>query len=96
MLNIRVILLSRGLESYAGDVVIDAVIEDGQRTAEPGRGVPLAGGGQRSEQAVAELGAKDRDALPFCGPHAGVSVLDPADEPVEAQAAQVVSHLAVP
>jgi len=41
-----------------------------------------------------ELGVEDRQALPVGGQDVGVGVLDPADQPVQAQSAQVVSHLA--
>jgi hypothetical protein len=85
---------SRGLESCPVDVFIDMAVDDGQRLAQCGRGLWLVSGGEGSEQAVAELGVEDGEALPVGGQHVGVGVLDPADEAVEAQAAQVVSCLA--
>src|SRR6266516_5816260 len=54
----------------------------------------MVGGGQRSEQAVVDLGVEDRQALAVGGQDVGVGVFDPADQVVEAQAAQVVGHLA--
>lgn len=66
-----------------------------QRVAWGGWGLGLGvGGGARPEQPVAGVGAEDRDLDPAGGQDISVGVLDPADQPVEAQAAQVVGHLA--
>jgi hypothetical protein len=50
----------------------------------------LVSSGQGSDQAVAGLGVEDRDAPAVGSQDIGVGVLDPVDQAVEAQAAQVV------
>ena len=66
---------SRRLESRSGDVVLDVVVDHGECLAARGRGLRLVGGGERSEQAVVELGVEDRDPLALGGELVGVGVL---------------------
>ena len=63
------------------------------RRSSSGCGWLVGGGEERAEEAVVELGVEDGDADPVGGEAVGVGVRDAFDEPVEAEAAEVVAHL---
>ena len=54
----------------------------------------LVGGGKRNEQSVVDLGVGDGDADAIAGEGVVVGVWEAMDEAGQAQAAQVVGHLA--
>jgi hypothetical protein len=74
--------------------VVDAAAYDAEGVAELGWAVGLIGGKQRRQDPLAELGVEDREPLAVVGEHVAVAVIEAADEPVQAQPAQVVGHLA--
>ena len=63
------------------------LVDGAQGGAEFGRGLGLVGGQERAQEPVVQLGVEDRDLEPVGGQDVAVGVLDPADEPGQAQAA---------
>ena len=89
----RLCQVSRGeAEPGVGYVGADVVVDGAQGGAEFGRGLGLVGGQERAQQAVVELGVKDRGLDAVGGQDVAVGVLDPADEPGQAERAQVVGR----
>jgi hypothetical protein len=76
-----------------GGVGIDVAGDSGQGCSELGWGLGLVGGGERNEHPVVDLGVEDGDADAVGGEGVAVGVGQAADEPGQAQPAQVVGHL---
>ena len=74
-------------------VVADGAFEGGEGAADVERGGRLVGGEQWSQQPALELAVEDRDSDALRGEHVTVAAREPVDEPVQAQATQVVAHL---
>ena len=86
--------MSLGARRALLDVFVDRGFEGFERAADFDLGGWLVGVEQWSEQAVLEFGVEDRDADAFGGEEVGVAVGQALDESVQAQAAEVVAHLA--
>jgi hypothetical protein len=52
------------------------------------------GGQQRLQEPDVDLGVEDRDPLPVGGQDVGVGLGQPGDQAIEAESAQVTTHLA--
>ena len=52
------------------------------------------GGQQRLQEPDVDLGVEDRDPLPVGGQDVGVGLEQPGDQAIEAESAQVITHLA--
>ena len=86
--------VSRGArEARAVGVVVHVAGDGCQRGAEFGRRLGLVRGGERDQEPVVDLDVEDGDADAVGGEHIAVGVREPADEAVEPQPAQVISHL---
>src|SRR5271169_2099117 len=77
-----------------GDVVLDVVVDGAQGVPELGGCLGLAGGQQGPQEPVVDLGVEDRGADAVGGQDVVVGAGDPADQPGQAEPAQVVGHLA--
>ena len=76
-------------------VIVDGVFEGGDRAADVDRGGWLVGVQEWAQEPVLEFGVEDGDADPVGGEDVACCLCGHApDEAVEAQAPQVVAHLA--
>ena len=76
------------------DVFLDGCFEGGEGASDLDFGWGLVGVEQRAQQPVSQLGVEDGDADAWAGEVVGVAVGEAVDEPVQAQAFEVIAHLA--